>query len=324
MEHSPNVVLGGEGLPALPGSADEGATMPVVSQPTQQTDGIPNFYLKKRELPNGEVTYVEMVDITIPGDPKCSPTHKVSDGIRRKYAWHYDLFKRGLTASPQGTPIDMGSFLDPAQIRVLKGNNIFTVEQLANLPDANDHRIPMAKTMKNRARAWLEEQRERNAQAERSAETDALKGSIAVLEKALADQAEMMRRMASGEQIDPKVLAGLGAQPVPETDAPHQAEPEAVEAGESTTAGGAQTETVNEAAAALEQQLETHPDAGKFGDTVPATVEPSAEGLALPYNQHGWNTLRAEYQRRFGKGTTPGTSKDDVIAALVESDTKEN
>lgn len=104
----------------------------------------------------GKMVPVEYVDIIIPGDPTSSPRKKVTDGIRKLYAREYQQFRSGLEVTGSGTPIGQWPMIKPSQARALAAANIFTVEDLADVPDANLGSIPFGRTLQNQAKEFLE------------------------------------------------------------------------------------------------------------------------------------------------------------------------
>lgn len=155
-------------LPIDPAPQVLGDPGPAFNQGAQRPyGGIPRFYIQQKRLTadDGTVTFrsVEMVDIITPGDPKSTPTHKVTERIKQMYPREYDAFRKGIEAVPQGWPIDMWTYLNEQQVNHLKALNILTVEQIAELADSNLHRIPMGRTLKNQAVAALRTKKEHDS-----------------------------------------------------------------------------------------------------------------------------------------------------------------
>jgi len=184
-----------DGIPDLPDIPAD----PLPAQPPQQfnqprrggamdaSNGIPKFEVVAKRRADGSYHNVEYVTVLTPGDPKAQPRHKVTDEIRNKYAPYYRMFRQGLEASPEGTPLESWPVMTPAQIRELKANNIFTVEQLRDMPDSSNHRIPMVRTLKNRATQWLETKKNADAVDAQARENETLRNGMSMLEKQIAD-----------------------------------------------------------------------------------------------------------------------------------------
>lgn len=190
-----------DGIPDLP----EGQVMPQQAPPpmpqvnrgdARPVNGIPQFEVVPVRKADGSYANVEFVSILTPGDPKSVPRMKVTDRIRQMYAPWYERWRKGLEVSAHGTPLEMFPRLTPAQVRELKGLNIFTVEDLAEVADANLHRLPMGMTLKKEAGIWLKSKKETDAIEAQVRENQAQRDAMAMLEKQNAD---LMRRLEALE-----------------------------------------------------------------------------------------------------------------------------
>lgn len=123
--------------------------------PDRAPDGIPMFEnIAVRDI-NGNISLVEFVNIKTPGDNKSMPCRKVTDHLRMKYRPWYEAWRRGLEMSPSGIPLEAWPVMDTGTVQACKALNIFSVEQLSETADQNLHRLPMGRTLKNRAIEWL-------------------------------------------------------------------------------------------------------------------------------------------------------------------------
>jgi hypothetical protein len=174
-----------DGIPPLPSGPEAGLPPPPMTgfnQGSQRpSNGIPRFEIVARKQSDGSFKNVEFVTILTPGDPKASPRHKVTNTHRQIYARYYDLWRRGLEASPSGTPLEMYPVMTPALVHTLKALNIFTVEQLRDIPDSYDHQLPMARTMKNQAKKWLDGKKDADAISKQDAENASLKDQLKMM-----------------------------------------------------------------------------------------------------------------------------------------------
>ena len=220
--------LNGDTLPALPDDVAAPVLPPAPVMPQQQFGmngggrrpeyGIPRFFMGG---PRGDM---EMVSILTPGDPKATPDRKVTDGLREKYREYYDLWKRSQTMSPTGTPLEIWPEMTTALVIQLKGINVFTVEQLAGLADANTGNIPFGKTLRNRARAWLEMKDKSDAVSAAAAQTQAMQDGMKMMEDRFAEkEAEMKAENADLKSKLDAILTRLG---VPETPKAAEVAPE--------------------------------------------------------------------------------------------------
>lgn len=68
----------------------------------------------------------------------------------------YEAWRTGQATSDTGTPLEQWPQLDVAQVASLKHQNVRTVQQLAELPDASLGRIgPQARTLRDQAKEFL-------------------------------------------------------------------------------------------------------------------------------------------------------------------------
>ena len=187
-------------IPEVPNVQAPAAPQQFRQQVPSAANGIPKFEIVAKRNKDGSYRNVEYVTILTPGDAKSQPRHKVTDEIRQKYAQHYRLFRQGLEVTSDGTPLETWPVLTPAQIQDLKANNIFTVEQLRDTPDSNDHRIPLIRTLKNRAKQWLETKEKADVLDAQVRENENLRQGQSMLEQQLADLQAKFNSMASNQE----------------------------------------------------------------------------------------------------------------------------
>ena len=153
--------------------------------------GFPRFYHEQVEDPenskNGVTVYknVEMVEIHQPGDRLNVPTLEVTDEIRAAYPKHYEAFLSGIEeVEIEGTPLEMWPQINAAQARTLKTQQVHSVDQLAEVPDAvlQDLGHGMVR-LRQKARDWVEVR-------DGSASMVGMKEQIAELERRLEMLAE--------------------------------------------------------------------------------------------------------------------------------------
>lgn len=161
-------------------------------------DGIPQFEMVPLLFADGSYKNVEYVNIITPGDTKSMPRQKVSDTHRRKYAPWYKAWRDGLEMAPDGSPIEMWPLLTPAQVRELKAKNVFTVEHLANLSDANLQYIPMGATLKLKAVAWLKDKEKADDIEGRRRTDELVQSNQRLLESQLQAMAQEIDRLKAG------------------------------------------------------------------------------------------------------------------------------
>lgn len=98
---------------------------------------------------------VEMVSVIQPGE-KDEVKTLANDWHRRRFQKQYEAFQKGLEQAVTGTPLELLFPAEPSTILALKGNNVFTIEQLAGISDTAMNNIPMGRTLADRAKAYLQ------------------------------------------------------------------------------------------------------------------------------------------------------------------------
>ena len=97
---------------------------------------------------------VPFVTIMIPGDKNNIVTAEVWDLHRRRFPAHWEQFLAGVKDQVVGTPLKVAPFLTEAHIEELAYFKIRTIEQLADLSDANMTWMG-AREMKEAAKRYL-------------------------------------------------------------------------------------------------------------------------------------------------------------------------
>ena len=100
---------------------------------------------------------VLFVHIRCPGDRLLEIDRKATNIDRQKYARELEAFRRKQdTTTMDGTPLDMWPQLDRRQVAELKALNIFTVENLATLPDSYGQKIMGFSKLKEKAATFMQ------------------------------------------------------------------------------------------------------------------------------------------------------------------------
>jgi len=98
----------------------------------------------------------EFVEIFIAGDKNNIPCHKVTDEHRERWPVQYEAFRRGVEAPINGTPLTEWPAIPKRRIMELNAQKIYSIEELANLPDAAISKIGLdGRAMVKKAQAWL-------------------------------------------------------------------------------------------------------------------------------------------------------------------------
>lgn len=125
---------------------------------------IPHFHMKAVYLKNkseqaGRPIYEdrEYVQILIPGNKTEMPDIPVNDQHKERWPDQYKRFKSKQEQVNEGTPLEEWPQMTPARVSALKDSNIFTVEQLANVPDSQAKSVgPDFQTLKKKAQGYLD------------------------------------------------------------------------------------------------------------------------------------------------------------------------
>ena len=99
---------------------------------------------------------LEYVRIIVPGDSKTTVDCPVTDEFRMRFEKQYEKFKKNLSQSVTGTPLEMWPQMTVGLCAELKGMNVQTVEQLANMSDGIAQRIMGSHDLRRRAQAFLD------------------------------------------------------------------------------------------------------------------------------------------------------------------------
>ena len=156
---------------------------------------------------------VEYIKIFNPGG-KDIVDREVTEEHRSIYAAQYAKFKAGDATQIVGFPIEQWPGIDVAQAADLKHSHIFTVEQLAEVPDSNLAPLgPRARSLREKAKAYLEAAKGNAPLQKLSDENERLKGEVEILKQQIAEISDRVK----GEEGGEKVLAEAeqAAQPKP-------------------------------------------------------------------------------------------------------------
>lgn len=85
-------------------------------------------------------TYLELRIVGHRGDVV---VHEVRDEHKQRFPEAWKAFESGHEQPHQGTPLEMWARMTPAMIANLRGMNVYTVEELAGLPDIALQKIGM-------------------------------------------------------------------------------------------------------------------------------------------------------------------------------------
>lgn len=90
-----------------------------------------------------------------PGDKLLEIDRKATKQDFIRYPREYEMYQKYATTPVEGTPLEAWAQITRAQVAEYKALNIFTVEQLANLPDGYGHKIMGFQNWKQKAQSFL-------------------------------------------------------------------------------------------------------------------------------------------------------------------------
>lgn len=98
----------------------------------------------------------EFVKILIPGTTNESPDRPVTSNDIERWPDQYNKFKSKQEQTTEGTPLEVWPMMTQSRVAELKSLNIFSVDQLAELPEGNISKVgPDAHELKKQAKAFL-------------------------------------------------------------------------------------------------------------------------------------------------------------------------
>jgi hypothetical protein len=115
-----------------------------------------------------------------------SEVQKIDQQVMRRFKGVYDQWAQKQAPAGAGTPLEQWPLMDVALVRAFKDGNVYTVQQLADLPDgALDNIRAKGREWRAKAQSWLAAAKEAGGDAEARAE-------IARLQKRLDEQAQII------------------------------------------------------------------------------------------------------------------------------------
>lgn len=129
---------------------------------------------------------VEMIEVLIPGDR--SPIHrKVKEEDKIRFKRQYDVFKESNSSEIQGTHLNQFPFISAAQRKELEYLNIFTGEQLINMPDGNIDKIGIGgRELIKKVKAFMEMAKDSAVAVAMAEENEKLRAEMDLLKEQMA------------------------------------------------------------------------------------------------------------------------------------------
>lgn len=221
--------------------------------PTQALGTIPRFYMDtvvdgmaSREAGSLVYKQVEMVLILFAGSNNQSVRRKVLDHDKRFYSAAYELFKRNESQEDhiEGTPLSQWPGINRAQAETMRHMNIHSVEQLANLSDAQVMDLGMGgNSMRAKAIDFLQV---------RSGTAD----QLALMQQVRDMQAQMASLQAANKDMSERLAASTRAVQLASDIARHDLSPAQIEQSYVPTADDRPTDPLMDAMLAQANGLE--------------------------------------------------------------------
>lgn len=131
------------------------------------------------------------------GGQKLSIIHRpIREEDKRRFPRHYDAFKRGMEAPIVGTPLAEWPGITRGQVEELAHFHVRSVEQLAEMSDANAQNFAGMQALKARARDFLEKAKGNAPLEKMRAELSTRDNQIEALTRQLKEQGELLEKLA--------------------------------------------------------------------------------------------------------------------------------
>lgn len=157
---------------------------------------------ERRSSEEGRPIYqeIEMVEILIPGSKDI--THrKVNDDFKRRFSAQYESFKKTSENKIDGTPLNQFPFISASERKELEYFNIFTGEQLANMPDGNIDKIGVnGRDLIKKVKAYMELAKDTSVLGRMTDENEHLKREMQLLKEQMT-QIITMKQEASDDNV---------------------------------------------------------------------------------------------------------------------------
>jgi hypothetical protein len=138
----------------------------------------------------------DYVTIMVPGDKDSVVERPATDIDKRRFAAQYAAFKAQKSQETVvGTPLKVVTFLSASQAKELEYFNIFTVEQLAGMPDGNAARVMGAQKLKQLATDFLRAAQEQAPLTAMREEMEKKDAEIATLQEAVRELTETVKEL---------------------------------------------------------------------------------------------------------------------------------
>lgn len=141
---------------------------------------------------------IEIVEIINPGDPQNIVRRRVKESDKERFPQAWEAFQRLEEYIPDGTPLEHFPLLSKGQIEHMRMSNIFTIEQLADVPDVALQNLGLgARRMRDHARAYLENAEKGAVPAKLVEDNEHLRNQVKLLTNQLNDITARLEQFAA-------------------------------------------------------------------------------------------------------------------------------
>lgn len=180
--------------------------------PRKNGQAMPQFYTKDevdhaKTAALGRKAYrkIDMVRIVIPGDPQNQVERRVREDDKLRWPRQYEAYRKMEEFVPDGTLLDTWPMLSKEQVSDLKHNQIFTVEQLAEVPDDLLRHIGLgARLLREHAKAFIETAAKGAVPSRLVEDNERLRNQVTLLTDQLSQLTKKVEQFAvkAGETIE--------------------------------------------------------------------------------------------------------------------------
>lgn len=166
-----------------------------------QFTNYPHFNQEKTNK-EGRPIYDEVPYVTIIVPGQTDVVHRVAWAKDfRRFPRQWDAFQKNQNQdAAAGTPLKVVPWIQQNQCKELEHFNVFTVEQLANMPDSSTIRFMAIQKLKQLAKDFLQAAKEAAPLTAMRAELDDRDGKIAVMQTQLEAMKKQIDRLTEEEE----------------------------------------------------------------------------------------------------------------------------
>jgi len=189
----------------------------------------PRFYWKsvidqEKTKKTGEQCFKdeEYVILETPGNRMERSNRPVKPGDRIRFNKYYDHWKNNRDFQPDGFPLEHWTLLKPSELAGLRGRNVVTVEQLANMPETDlPKMMPNAVALQIKAQEFLKAKSDGGRAAALMTQVEDLQKQMVLKDETLTElKAQVNALYAQLKVASPVVQTGPLSGPTPNPPKP--------------------------------------------------------------------------------------------------------